>query len=78
MHAYSTTKLGGCPQSRDRGPVLAINRLLEFIIVSSCDGEEPGGLREGGRRTKQHLYLTNSLKAKPLALGGDNYSEGEN
>lgn len=43
----------------------AINRLLEFIIVSSYDGEEPRGLgeREEGR-VKQH----HSLLAFPLLL----------
>lgn len=50
-------------------PSQAINRLLEFIIVSSYDGEEPGGLREGGRQTEQHLYRTTpSLLAKPSSI----------
>lgn len=50
MCTYYTTNQGGCPYSRNRGASvgqsLAINRLLEFIIVSSYDGEEPRGLGE--------------------------------
>ena len=50
MHIYYTTSQGGCPPSRDTGLLLAkrwaINSLVEFIIVSSYDGEEPAGFGE--------------------------------
>lgn len=40
----------------------AINRLLEFIIVSSYDGEEPGGLR---RREKGTASLSAGFYFSP-------------
>lgn len=62
MCTYYTASRGGCPQSRDRGasvgPSPAINRLLEFIIVSSYDGEEPGGLGERERVAHQAASLS--------------------
>lgn len=47
-------------EQRQRASVsqsLAINRLLEFIIVSSYDVEEPRGLGRGGRQCVQHHWL---------------------
>lgn len=62
MCTYYTASQGGCPQSTDRGASVgqspAINRLLEFIIVSSYDGEEPRGLGERERMADQAASLS--------------------
>lgn len=64
-------------EQRQRASVgrwLAINRVLEFIIVSSYDGEEPGGdgEREDGKTSRTALWLLNSsiyrLQPLPLSL----------